>query len=156
MSDVLLAVQGLKVAYGGIHAVKGIDLEVRAGEMVALIGANGAGKTTTLKALAGLLSPSGGSVNYAGEAITGMPAHQLVQRGLALVPEGRGVFPRLTIEENLAMGAYIREQRESKATIAADRDRAYTTFPRLAERHIGLVPVVAAAARPPDPADRRA
>jgi branched-chain amino acid transport system ATP-binding protein len=130
----LLSVKGLKVAYGGIHAVKGIDLEVHACELVALIGANGAGKTTTLKALAGLLTPAGGSVHYAGENITGMPAHKLVQRGLALVPEGRGVFPRLTIEENLAMGAYIREQRETKSEITADRERVYTTFPRLAER----------------------
>ena len=130
----LLSVNGLKVAYGGIHAVKGIDLEVHAGELVALIGANGAGKTTTLKALAGLLTPAGGRVHYAGENITGMPAHKLVQRGLALVPEGRGVFPRLTIEENLAMGAYIREQRETKSEITADRERVYTTFPRLAER----------------------
>ncbi len=134
INKVLLSVKALKVAYGGIQAVKGIDLEVHAGELVALIGANGAGKTTTLKALAGLLAPAGGSVHYAGENITGMPAHQLVQRGLALVPEGRGVFPRLTIEENLAMGAYIREQRDTKAAITADRERAYTTFPRLAER----------------------
>ena len=130
----LLEVRGLKVAYGGINAVKGIDLDVHAGERVALIGANGAGKTTTLKALAGLLTPAAGAVRYAGEDITGLPAHALVQRGMALVPEGRGVFARLTVEENLAMGAYLREMRDSKAAINADRDRAYTTFPRLAER----------------------
>ena len=130
----LLEVRGLKVAYGGINAVKGIDLDVHAGERVALIGANGAGKTTTLKALAGLLTPAAGAVRYAGEDITGLPAHALVQRGMALVPEGRGVFARLTVEENLAMGAYLREMRDSKAAINADRERAYTTFPRLAER----------------------
>ena len=134
MTDTLLEVRGLKVAYGGINAVKGIDLDVHAGERVALIGANGAGKTTTLKALAGLLTPAAGAVRYAGEDITGLPAHALVQRGMALVPEGRGVFARLTVEENLAMGAYLREMRDSKAAISADRDRAYTTFPRLAER----------------------
>ena len=127
----LLEVRGLKVAYGGINAVKGIDLDVRAGELVALIGANGAGKTTTLKALSGLLTPRAGSVRYDGQDITGMPAFKLVQRGLALVPEGRGVFARLTIEENLAMGAYTRDD---KAETAAGCARAYATFPRLAER----------------------
>ncbi len=135
MPDALLHVEGLKVAYGGIYAVKGIDLDVRAGEMVALIGANGAGKTTTLKALSGLLMPAAGSVRYDGHDITGMPAFELVRRGLALVPEGRGVFARLTVEENLAMGAYIRND---KAAIAADCERAYATFPRLAERRAQL------------------
>ncbi len=127
----LLEVSGLQVAYGGINAVKGISLDVRAGELVALIGANGAGKTTTLKALCGLLKPTAGSVRYDGEDITGTPAYALVQRGLALVPEGRGVFARLTVEENLAMGAYLRSD---KAGIAVDCERAYATFPRLAER----------------------
>ena len=130
----MLEVSGLKVAYGGINAVKGIDLEVGAGELVALIGANGAGKTTTLKALSGLLKPAAGSVHYDGQDVTGKPAFELAQRGLALVPEGRGVFARLTVEENLAMGAYIRDARKEGAAIAADRDHAYTTFPRLAER----------------------
>jgi branched-chain amino acid transport system ATP-binding protein len=138
LSEALLSVRGLKVAYGGIHAVKGIDLDVHVGELVTLIGANGAGKTTTLKALAGLLTPAGGSVRYAGEDITAKPAHQLVHKGIALVPEGRGVFPRLTVEENLAMGAYLRETRESKAAIAADRERMFSTFPRLAERRAQL------------------
>jgi branched-chain amino acid transport system ATP-binding protein len=124
----------LKVAYGGINAVKGIDLEVGNGELVALIGANGAGKTTTLKALSGLLKPAAGSVRYDGQDITGTPAFALVRRGLALVPEGRGVFARLTVEENLSMGAYIRDQHNDKAAITADCERAYTTFPRLAER----------------------
>ncbi|HTD89647.1 MAG TPA: ABC transporter ATP-binding protein [Burkholderiales bacterium] len=127
----MLEVRGLKIAYGGINAVKGIDLEVRAGELVTLIGANGAGKTTTLKALAGLLKPAAGSVRYDGKDITGTPAFELVRRGLALVPEGRGVFARLTVEENLAMGAYIRDD---KAAIAADCERTYITFPRLGER----------------------
>jgi branched-chain amino acid transport system ATP-binding protein len=127
----LLEVTGLRVAYGGINAVKGIDLTVQRGELVTLIGANGAGKTTTLKALAGLLRPAGGTVRYEDADVTGTPAHLLVRRGLALVPEGRGVFPRLTIEENLAMGAYTRSD---AAEVRADYDRAYGLFPRLAER----------------------
>ena len=131
MPEALLHIENFKVAYGGINAVKGIDLEVRAGEMVALIGANGAGKTTTLKALSGLLTPAAGRVRYDGHDVTGTPAFELVRRGLALVPEGRGVFARLTVEENLAMGAYIRDD---KAAIAADCEHAYATFPRLAER----------------------
>jgi branched-chain amino acid transport system ATP-binding protein len=126
----LLEVTALEVAYGGIKAVKGIDLYVRAGELVTLIGANGAGKTTTLKALAGLLRPSSGRVLYEGRDITGLPAHELVQFGLALVPEGRGVFGRLTIAENLAMGAYARRDRD----VSRDCERAYGLFPRLAER----------------------
>jgi branched-chain amino acid transport system ATP-binding protein len=127
----LLEVTGLRVAYGGINAVKGIDLTVQRGELVTLIGANGAGKTTTLKALAGLLRPAGGAVRYEDADVTGMPAHRLVRRGLALVPEGRGVFPRLTIEDNLAMGAYTRRD---AAEVRTDYDRAYGLFPRLAER----------------------
>ncbi|MBI2294857.1 MAG: ABC transporter ATP-binding protein [Betaproteobacteria bacterium] len=127
----LLEVRGLKVSYGGITAVKGIDLEVTAGELVTLIGANGAGKTTTLKALAGLLRPAAGRIHYNGDDVTALPAFQLVRRGLALVPEGRGVFGRLTVEENLAMGAYSRRDR---ARIGADFDRVYERFPRLAER----------------------
>jgi branched-chain amino acid transport system ATP-binding protein len=126
----LLEVTALEVAYGGIKAVKGIDLHVRDGELVTLIGANGAGKTTTLKALAGLLRPSSGRVLYEGRDITGLPAHELVNYGLALVPEGRGVFGRLTIAENLAMGAYARRDRD----VSRDYERAYGLFPRLAER----------------------
>ena len=128
----MLAVSGLRVTYGGINAVKGIDLAVNAGEMVTLIGANGAGKTTTLKALTGLVRPAGGSVRYNGGDVTAMPSHRLVALGIALVPEGRGVFPRLTVEENLAMGAYIRND---KPAIRADRDHVFALFPRLAERH---------------------
>ncbi len=123
--------RGLEVAYGGIRAVKGIDLEVRGGELVALIGANGAGKTSTLKALSGLLRPAAGRIDYDGAEVTGKPAYHLVRRGLAMVPEGRGVFPRLTVAENLAMGAYIRKD---KSAIARDLQRAYALFPRLAER----------------------
>ncbi|HEV7390052.1 MAG TPA: ABC transporter ATP-binding protein [Burkholderiales bacterium] len=126
----MLEVKALEVGYGGIRAVKGIELAVRDGELVTLIGANGAGKTTTLKALSGLLRPSAGCVRYNNRDITGLPAYELVKLGIALVPEGRGVFGRLTIEENLAMGAYIRRDRD----VAADFNRAYTLFPRLAER----------------------
>jgi branched-chain amino acid transport system ATP-binding protein len=126
----LLEAKRLEVSYGGIKAVKGIDLEVRRGELVTLIGANGAGKTTTMKALAGLLTPSHGRVTYEGRDITGRRAHELVRAGLALVPEGRGVFGRLTTEENLAMGAYTRHD----SSVANDYDRAYALFPRLAER----------------------
>jgi len=119
------------VAYGGIEAVKGIDLDVGAGELVALIGANGAGKTTTLKTLAGILRPTAGRILYNGADITARPAFELVREGLALVPEGRGVFARLTVEENLAMGAYSR--RDPKR-IKIDFDRVYERLPRLAER----------------------
>jgi len=127
----LLEVSGLKVAYGGINAVKGIAFEVRAGEMVTLIGANGAGKTTTLRALTGLVRPAAGRVRYNGADITALPSHELVRRGIALVPEGRGVFPQLTVEENLAMGAY---SRSDEAAIRADHERICALFPRLAER----------------------
>ena len=127
----LLSVQGLQVAYGGIRAVKGIDLAVDAGELVCLIGANGAGKTTTLRALTGLVRPAAGSIVYDGADIARMKPHEIARRGLALVPEGRGVFAQLTIEENLAMGAYAR--RDARA-IASDVERAFTLFPRLKER----------------------
>jgi len=127
----LLKVRGLKVSYGGINAVKGVDLDVAEGELVTLIGANGAGKTTTLKALAGLLRPAAGRIHYNGIDITARPAFELVRQGLALVPEGRGVFGRLTVEENLAMGAYSRRDR---ARITTDFDRVYGLLPRLAER----------------------
>jgi branched-chain amino acid transport system ATP-binding protein len=127
----LLEVRGLKVSYGGINAVKGVDLDVAEGELVTLIGANGAGKTTTLKALAGLLRPAAGRIHYNGIDITARPAFELVRQGLALVPEGRGVFGRLTVEENLAMGAYSRRDR---ARITTDFDRVYGLLPRLAER----------------------
>ena len=127
----MLEVRGLRVAYGGITAVKGIDLDVRERELVTLVGSNGAGKTTTLKALAGVIRPAGGEVRYNGREVTGEPAFRLVREGLALVPEGRGVFGRLTVEENLDMGAYARRD---AAAIHADRERVYGLFPRLAER----------------------
>ena len=126
----LLEVKSLKVAYGGINAVKGIDLTVGEGELVALIGANGAGKSTTLKAICGLLHHDG-LVQLRGENVSNLSAYQLVERGLVLVPEGRGVFGRLTVRENLQMGAYVRND---KAAIRADLERIYVLFPRLAER----------------------
>ncbi len=127
----LLSLKNLHVGYGGIKAVKGIDLEVNAGELVTLIGANGAGKTTTLKAIVGLLRPTEGTIEYAGGSIAGVASHRIAASGLALVPEGRGVFPSLTIEENLQMGAYIRDDRDA---IAADIEHKFTLFPRLRER----------------------
>ena len=127
----LLALEGLQVSYGGIRAVKGIDLTVEPGELVCLIGANGAGKTTTLKAITGLVHPSAGRVVYGGEDIAGRKTHDIARRGLALVPEGRGVFPQLTIGENLAMGAF---SRDDKPAVAADTERIFALFPRLKER----------------------
>ena len=127
----LLALEQLQVSYGGIRAVKGVDLTVEPGEVVCLIGANGAGKTTTLKAITGLVRAASGRVLHDGVDITGMKPHQIARRALALVPEGRGIFSQLTIEENLAMGAYARNDR---AGIAADVERAFTLFPRLKER----------------------
>ena len=127
----LLRLERLEVSYGGIRAVKGIDLEVNPGELVCLIGANGAGKTTTLRAITGLVRAAGGRILYDGEDIGGLRVHEVARRGLALVPEGRGVFAQLTIEENLAMGAYSRRDR---AAIAADIERNFTLFPRLKER----------------------
>jgi branched-chain amino acid transport system ATP-binding protein len=127
----LLSLQQLQVAYGGIRAVKGIDIEVGAGELVCLIGANGAGKTTTLKAITGLVRAAAGRILYDGEDIGGKRVHEIARRGLALVPEGRGVFAQLTIEENLAMGAYARND---KGAVAADVDRVFGLFPRLKER----------------------
>lgn len=127
----MLNVRGLEVTYGGIKAVKGIDFGVGPGEVVALIGANGAGKTTTLRALSGLLQPKAGRITYDGADVTGKPAYDLVRRGLAMVPEGRGVFPRLTVAENLAMGAYVRND---KGMIERDLQRVCRLFPRLAER----------------------
>jgi len=126
----LLEVRGLEVHYGGIRAVKGIDLEVDEGELVCLIGANGAGKTSTLKAICGLLPSHSGSVRYAGDEISRQPVHQLPRRGLVLVPEGRGIFPQLTVAENLAMGAYARRD----VDVARDLERMHGLFPRLAER----------------------
>ncbi len=127
----LLEAHNLKVAYGGIHAVKGINLHVAAGELVALIGSNGAGKTTTLKTLAGLLHPEGGQIHFDGESLQNIAAHQRAAMGIALVPEGRGVFASMTVKENLQMGAY---SRSNKDEIESDLSRMYDLFPRLAER----------------------
>ena len=131
MAHTLLTVKGLKVAYGGIQAVKGVDLEVRQGELVTLIGSNGAGKTTTMKAITGTLALVDGDIEYLGKSIRGKGAWDLVKEGLAMVPEGRGVFTRMTITENLQMGAYIRRD---KGAIADDIDMVFTIFPRLKER----------------------
>jgi branched-chain amino acid transport system ATP-binding protein len=127
----LLSLNNVHIGYGGIKAVKGIQLHVDEGELVALIGANGAGKTTTLKAISGLLKPTAGEIRYQGQSLVGVVPHRISQQGLALVPEGRGVFPGLTIEENLVMGAYCRND---KAGIASDMEIAYQRFPRLKER----------------------
>jgi branched-chain amino acid transport system ATP-binding protein len=126
----LLELRGLQVSYGGINAVKGIDLTVQGGEMVAVIGANGAGKTTTLKAISGLLA-HGGQVLFQGQDVSTALPHELVARGISMVPEGRGVFGRLTVEENLEMGAYLR--RDAHA-VRAGLARVYAMFPRLQER----------------------
>jgi len=128
--NILLKVTGLKVAYGGIQAVKGADFEVRQGELVSLIGANGAGKTTTLKAVTGIQPIADGQIEYLGQPIKGQGAWDLVKQGLVMVPEGRGTFTRMTITENLQMGAYIRNDRE----IQSDIERIFGIFPRLKER----------------------
>lgn len=131
MISTLLKITGLQVAYGGIKAVKGVDLHVNEGELVTLIGSNGAGKTTTMKAITGTLPPASGDIEYMGKSIKGKGAWDLVKDGLAMVPEGRGVFSRMTIIENLQMGAYIRND---KAEIAADLEKMFSIFPRLRER----------------------
>ena len=130
-SPTLLKITGLQVAYGGIKAVKGVDLHVNEGELVTLIGSNGAGKTTTMKAITGSLPLADGDIEYLGKSIKGKGAWDLVKDGLAMVPEGRGVFARMTIIENLQMGAYIRND---KPEIAADMEKMFTIFPRLRER----------------------
>jgi branched-chain amino acid transport system ATP-binding protein len=126
----LLEVKGLEAGYGGIRAVKGIDLEVREGELVCLIGANGAGKSTTLRAICGLLPARAGSVRYAGTDTATIAVHELPRRGLVMVPEGRGIFAQLSVAENLAMGAFTRND----AGVAQDVERQYAIFPRLKER----------------------
>ncbi|HSN32325.1 MAG TPA: ABC transporter ATP-binding protein [Ideonella sp.] len=130
MAATLLEVTALKVAYGGIQAVKGISFEVREGELVSLIGANGAGKTTTLKAITGVQPVAAGEIVYLGRSIKGQGAWDLVRQGLVMVPEGRGTFTRMTITENLQMGAFVRSDRE----IDADIDKVFELFPRLKER----------------------
>jgi branched-chain amino acid transport system ATP-binding protein len=130
MATTFLKVSGLKVAYGGIQAVKGVSFEVQQGELVSLIGANGAGKTTTLKAITGIQPVAEGEIEYLGRSIKGQGAWDLVKQGLVMVPEGRGTFTRMTIVENLQMGAYVRDDKE----IDADVDKVFGIFPRLKER----------------------
>ena len=127
----MLEVTGLHVAYGGIQAVRSITFHVNQGEMVALIGANGAGKTSTLKAISRVIDAVGGDVHFCGKKIDRIEPHDIIRQGIALVPEGRGVFPRLTVAENLAMGAFLRND---KPEIAADLEKIYGYFPRLNER----------------------
>ena len=131
----MLEVTGLRVAYGGIQAVRSITFHVTEGEMVALIGANGAGKTSTLKAISRVLDAAGGDVHFCGEKITRIAPHDIIRKGIALVPEGRGVFPRLTVAENLAMGAFVRND---AVDIEKDLKMVYNYFPRLKEREAQL------------------
>src|ERR1700748_636023 len=131
MATAMLKIKGLQVSYGGIHAVKGVDLEVAQGELVTLIGANGAGKTTTMKAITGLKPYSAGDIEYMGQSIKGVPAHELLKRGLAIVPEGRAIFARMSLAENMQMGAYLRSD---NAGIEKDVERMFGFFPRLKER----------------------
>ena len=131
MAAAMLKIKGLQVKYGGIQAVKGVDMEVQQGELVTLIGANGAGKTTTMKAITGLKPYSAGDIEYDGKSIKGVPSHELLKRGLAMVPEGRGIFARMSIIENMQMGAYLRNDKEQ---IKKDVDRMFGFFPRLKER----------------------
>ena len=135
MSKTMLKVAGLKVAYGGIQAVKGVSFEVNEGELVCLIGANGAGKTTTLKAITGTQPVASGGIEYLGRDIKGQGAWELVKQGLVMVPEGRGTFTRMTITENLQMGAFVRND---DAEIKADMDKVFAIFPRLKERRAQL------------------
>jgi len=127
----MLEIRNLSVHYGGIHALQGIDIDVPEGKIVTLIGANGAGKSTTLRSIVGLVKTSGGSVKWNGETLTGLPTKDIVSKGVVLVPEGRRIFPNLTVEENLKLGAYARNDKDG---IAADEERIFSLFPRLKER----------------------
>jgi branched-chain amino acid transport system ATP-binding protein len=127
----LLELTGVDVHYGAIHALRGVSFKVTEGEIVTLIGANGAGKTTTLRAVSGMLKPTAGSIRYQNEEIAGLKPHKLVARGLCHAPEGRGIFPNLTVTENLRLGAFLRRD---TAEIAKDEDRGFQLFPRLKER----------------------
>jgi branched-chain amino acid transport system ATP-binding protein len=133
--EALLAVKDLEVSYGAIKALRGISLTVGQGEVVALIGANGAGKTSTLRAVSGMVAPARGTVTLRGEDVTGVKAHLMVPRGLAHAPEGRGIFPNLTVQENLDLGAYLRRDPQG---IADDAKRCFKLFPRLEERRAQL------------------
>ena len=131
MSETLLELQDLDVHYGAIHALRGVSFRVGRGEIVTLIGANGAGKTTTLRAVSGMLRPSGGQIRYDGTAIAGFKPHRLVARGLCHAPEGRGIFPNLTVTENLSLGAFLRRDAQG---IAQDKEKGFALFPILRER----------------------
>jgi branched-chain amino acid transport system ATP-binding protein len=133
MGEALLKVDGLKVAYGRIEAVRGVDLEVRPGEFVGIIGSNGAGKTSALRAIAGVVVPAGGSITFDGAATTGLPSHAVVARGIAMVPEGRQIFADQTVEDNLILGAYLRIGRDD-AGVEADMARVFGMFPLLEQR----------------------
>jgi branched-chain amino acid transport system ATP-binding protein len=133
--EALLEVADLSVSYGAITALKGVSLSVGQGEVVALIGANGAGKTSTLRAVSGMLKPVGGRIRLRGQDVTGLKSNQLVPKGLAHAPEGRGIFPNLTVQENLDLGAYLRRD---TADIAADVEKSFALFPRLKERRAQL------------------
>ena len=130
MSNTILKINDLKVNYGGIEAVKGISFEVTEGEIVTLIGANGAGKSSTLRSIVGLVKPTSGTIEFGGKNITGNDTAEIVKKGITLVPEGRRIFPDLTVEENLKIGAYLR-----KDDISKDMEWVYSLFPRLKERH---------------------
>jgi len=127
----LLAIENLSVHYGAIRALHGLTIAVEPGEIVTLIGANGAGKSTTLRAVSGLVKPSGGTIRFDGEDLAGLAPHKILRRGLAQVPEGRGIFPNLTVDENLDLGAFVRADRKE---VERDRERAFSLFPRLRER----------------------
>ncbi|UZE45310.1 ABC transporter ATP-binding protein [Selenomonas sputigena] len=131
MAEIMLKIDNIHVYYGAIHALKGVSLEVKAGEIVTLIGANGAGKSTTLRTVSGLLAPKSGSISFLGENIAGMPAHEIVKHGISQVPEGRRIFAEMSVQENLEMGAFTRKD---KAGVEKDFEIVYNRFPRLKER----------------------
>ena len=135
MAEALLELQDLDVHYGAIHALRGISFRVAQGEIVSLIGANGAGKTTTLRAVSGMLKPSGGQIRYQGTGIAGFKPHRLVARGLCHAPEGRGIFPNLTVTENLKLGAFLRRDAQG---ITQDMEHGFKLFPRLRERALQM------------------
>ena len=131
MAEIMLKIDNIHVYYGAIHALKGVSLEVKAGEIVTLIGANGAGKSTTLRTVSGLLAPKSGSISFLGENIAGMPAHEIVKHGISQVPEGRRIFAEMSVQENLEMGAFTRKDKEG---VEKDFEIVYNRFPRLKER----------------------
>ena len=131
MAETMLKIDNIHVYYGAIHALKGVSLEVEKGEIVTLIGANGAGKSTTLRTISGLLAPKGGTISFLGGDIGGIPAHEIVKRGISQVPEGRRIFAEMSVQENLEMGAFIRKDKDG---VEKDFDLVYERFPRLKER----------------------